>query len=125
MTPASARYLAGLAAVAAATAAVSRALAPGLRLPMTVALALALTVQAPLGWWLIRSVGTETRRFLAAWAIGLAARVGLLGVAAVVVVPLGGWAPGVVLLPLAALLLALLGVESVVLLLGHAGNGVR
>lgn len=74
-----------------------------------VALGLAVVVQAPLGWWLVRSIGT--RQFLAAWAVGMGARVVLVLLAAFLVLPTLGLPLGAGLIGLAALLMALLLVE--------------
>jgi hypothetical protein len=107
------RYGIGLAAVTAVAALASHWLSPDARRSLVVALGLALGVQGPLGWWLIRSTGS--RRFLAVWAIGLGTRLALLAVVALIVAPALGWALGPLLLPLAALLLALLLVEGIVM----------
>jgi len=53
------RYLAGVATVAAATLALSFVLPPpAARTGVWVALAIALALQGPLGWWLVRAIGT-------------------------------------------------------------------
>lgn len=77
-------------------------------------LGLALLVQVPLGWWVVRSVGTG--RFLGAWAIGMLARLALLGGLALAAPLL--WLDRTVLLVTAAgALMALLLVEGVVALM--------
>ena len=101
----------------------SRVFGPDARGPLLAALAAALVVQGPLGWWLIRSIGT--RRFLAAYSIGLGSRVGLLGIAALVVLPRVRWPLETVLIPLAVLLIALLAVEGLVLMLSPSGDAAR
>jgi hypothetical protein len=112
------RYAIGLVAVAALATLASHWLSPEARRSLGAALGLALGVQGPLGWWLIRSTGS--RRFLVVWAIGLGTRLALLAVVALVVAPAIGWALGPLLLPLAALLLALLLVEGIVMATARA-----
>ena len=79
------------------------------------ALVIALVVQAPLGWWVVRSVGRPS--FLWAWGAGLLTRFGLVGVAAFLLVPRLGWPPAATLLSLVTLLLAILALETVVVVL--------
>jgi len=112
------RYAIGLAIVAGGALAVSRSVSPEWRAPLITALALACIVQAPLGWWLIRSIGT--RRFLAVWGIGLAARLALLAVMALLVAPARGWPLEPALVSLALILVALIAVEAGALLGGSA-----
>jgi hypothetical protein len=79
---------------------------------------LGLVVQGPLGWWMIRSVGTP--RFLGAWVLGILARFGLLGVTALVLFPLLHWplSPGI--LVLAVVLFAMLLLEGMVVWMVHS-----
>ncbi|MGH7592149.1 MAG: hypothetical protein ACREL2_12000, partial [Gemmatimonadales bacterium] len=72
-------------------------------------LGLAVVFQAPLGWWLVRSIGTE--RFLTAWISGMLVRVALLTVAGLVILPALKWPVGSGLIGLAVVLLALLAIE--------------
>lgn len=113
MTPGG-RYLAGLGLVVGAAAAVGAALGPGVRAGVWLAAGLALVVQGPLGWWLVRSVGTP--RLLAVWAIGMLARLILLGGTAFVVLPATGLEPAPALVALAVLLILLLFLEGAVLI---------
>lgn len=106
------RYAVGLAFVAVAGAAIGVILPPDARAGWWPALVLGLVVQAPLGWWVISSLGSPS--FLAAWGVGLLARFGLVGLAAFVLVPQLGWPPSATLLSLVGVLLALLVVEMVV-----------
>ena len=77
MTPGR-RYLIGVSVVAAAALLLSFVLPPDARTGVWLATALALLVQGPLGWWLVRAIGTE--RLPLVWAIGIAARFALVGV---------------------------------------------
>ncbi len=61
------RYLVGVATVATATLLLSFVLPSQSGTGVRLALGIALLVQAPLGWWLVRALGTE--RFL---LVGLA-----------------------------------------------------
>ncbi|HEU4700134.1 MAG TPA: hypothetical protein VFS40_13205 [Gemmatimonadales bacterium] len=112
------RYLAGLALIGGA-AGVAGALLPGPQAAgLRLALLVALAVQAPLGWWLVRSVGTP--RFLAAWMAGMGARLGLVGLTAFVLVPQTGRPAAPTLVSLVALLFAFLALESIVVMLEHS-----
>ena len=79
MTPGR-RYLVGVSAVAAAALLLSFVLPPEARTGVWLATALALLVQGPLGWWLVRAIGTE--RLQLVWAVGIAARFSQIGAAA-------------------------------------------
>ncbi len=82
------------------------------------ALLLAFALQAPLGWWLVRSVGTD--RFMVVWAAGMGARVAVVGVMGLIGVRALGLAPAAVLVPLVALFVALLALEVSVLLFAQS-----
>jgi hypothetical protein len=110
-------YSIGLGLVATATL-VMAALVPGdLRRGSLTALGLAFVIQAPLGWLVVRSLGTP--RLMGVWGLGIVVRFALLGITALLLTPLFGWPLVAFLLPLAGVLVALLGVESVALLLGR------
>jgi hypothetical protein len=79
-----------------------------------VAVLASILVQGPLGWWVIRAVGTP--KFLTVWALGLLARMLMVGLMAVLVGPAFGLAATPLLVTLAGLLAALLLVEGVVAL---------
>jgi hypothetical protein len=108
------RYLLGLGGIAGLTLGLGLVLPPAGRAGLLLALGTALLVQGPLGWWVVRAVGTP--RFLAAWSFGMLIRVLLLGLMGLVVVPALGWPAPPALIGLAALLLALLFLEGAVLL---------
>lgn len=108
------RYLFGLLGVVVAGAAGILGLPPAWGPSLWLALGVAVAMQAPLGAWLVTSVGTD--RFLAAWALGMLARAALVGVMALVVFPALGWpaAPG--LIGLVVFLMASVSVEALALL---------
>ena len=104
------RYLLSVAAVAAAVAGLSFVLpAPAAR-AVQLAVGVALAVQGPLGWWLVRAIGTE--HFLMAWAVGIAARLALVAVCAMVVVPRLGAELEPTLFALVAVLMAFVVIEA-------------
>jgi hypothetical protein len=105
-------YVAGLAFVALAGVAIGAILPPGAKAGWWPALVLALVVQAPLGWWVVSSLGRPS--FLMAWGAGLLARFGLVGLAAFLLVPQLGWPPSATLLSLVVALVALMIVEMAV-----------
>ncbi|HET9150857.1 MAG TPA: hypothetical protein VFN83_04010 [Gemmatimonadales bacterium] len=81
-----------------------------------------LVVQGPLGWWVVRSVGTQ--RFLMVWGLGLLGRLALLVLAAVVIRPAMGLDAAPLLFTLAAVLTVLLLVEGIVALIEHSRTPV-
>lgn len=119
---AGARYVAGLAGIALAAAAAAAALPP-YRTAVWVALGMAIPVQGPLGWWLVRSLGSEG--LLWVWGLGMITRVALLAAAAWIVAPRLGLAMGPLLLALASILLGLLGIEVIVMAYQVKQRGVR
>ena len=111
-------YLIGLALVGAMMSGVVLRFSEASRPAGFAMIALGLVVQGPLGWWMIRSVGTQ--RFLGAWVLGILARFGLLGVTALVFFPLLHWplSPGI--LVLAVVLFAMLLLEGMVVWMVHS-----
>ena len=116
MTPAR-RYLLGTVLIALLTAALGPIIGPKLRPAVLLSLGLALVVQVPLGYWLIVAVGT--RRFLAAWVLGMLLRMGMVGLTGLVILPALGWALGPTLIALLILLLLFPLLEGAVLLLAQ------
>ena len=104
------RYAAGLALIAIAAAVVAARSAPEVRGGILVGAAVGLLVQGPLGWWVVRSVGTD--RFLGAWMAGFLVRIALLAAMGLMVVPALGWEPAPILVTLAGVLGALLLAEG-------------
>ncbi len=119
MTAAS-RYGLGLLLVSVATLGVLSLLGAVERRGVLLAFGITLAVQAPLGWWMIRSVGQPSA--LAAWLVGMMVRLGVLAVVGLAVVPRIGWPAAPTLIGMAALVLALLVVGSAVLWFEHFGS---
>lgn len=73
------------------------------------ALAVALAVQGPMGWWLVRSIGAP--QVVIVWTMGMLARLASLALVGLLFLPALHWplTPG--LLAMAALLVSLLAVE--------------
>ena len=106
------RYLVGVSAVAAGALILSFVLPPDARTGVWLATVLALVVQGPLGWWVVRAIGTE--RLQLVWAIGIAARFALVAAAGFVVAPRLGLALAPLLFALVGVLMCCVVVEAVV-----------
>lgn len=117
------RYVLGVATVAAAAAALSLVLPRDGRPGMWLALGLALAVQGPLGWWLVRVIGTE--RFLMVWAVGIAARFAVVAACGLALAPAFGLALEPTLLTLVGVLMSCVVVEALVVRPGRLGTEVR
>src|SRR5207247_10222053 len=113
------RYLRGGTAVAVAALLLSLVLPPPDRSGVRLALGAALVVQGPIGWWLVRAVGTE--RFHLVWVIGIATRLGVVAVCGLVLGPALGLALARTLLAVVGLLMSPGVVEAVV---GRPGSRV-
>ena len=85
---------------------------------IAVGLLIGLLIQAPLGWWTLRSIGTE--KFQLVWAGGMLIRLLAVAVAALVLVPMFHWDLSVFLLALVVTLLALLLVEAATAVREHS-----
>ena len=108
------RYLSGLLVVTAIWLVAVLAVSPDIRREVASGIGLALLVQAPLGWWTVRSVGTE--RFQLVWVLGMVTRLGLVAVAGLILVPELRWEMIATLAALVATMLVLLVVEVVTVL---------
>src|SRR6266566_7588898 len=106
------RYLLGVTTVAVAALLLSLVVPPDARTGLWLATALALIVQGPLGWWVVRAIGTE--RLQLVWAVGIAARFALVAAGGLVVAPRLGLALAPLLFPLVGVLMCFLVVEAVV-----------
>jgi hypothetical protein len=113
------RYLAGLAAVAVGGALVALLVGPDLRNEVVVGVFLGLLVQAPLGWWTVRSLGAE--RFQLIWVLGMVFRLGVVALTGLVLAPEFGWRTVPTVAALVATLLVLLLVEAVTALRAQSG----
>jgi hypothetical protein len=117
------RYVAGVAVVGAAGL-LAAALSPaGARSAIVWGLAVGLLLQAPLGWWTLRSVGTE--RFLAIWGLGTLVRFAVVAVAALALMRAGPDVATPMLVTMVGTLVALLLVEGVVAMRVHSREGER
>jgi hypothetical protein len=82
----------------------------------------AMAVQAPLGWWTLRCIGTP--RFQLVWSLGMLIRLAVLTLAGVALVPAFGWRIGPALGSLVATMVALLLVEAATAVREHSwGEG--
>jgi heme A synthase len=121
VTPAS-WYVAGTAVIVGAGAVLILLLPPSVRDEVAWGLLIAVAIQAPLGWWTLRSIGTP--RFQLVWSLGMLLRLAILAVAGVIVVPALGWQTGPMLGTLVGSMVALLLVEAVSAMREHSwGKG--
>jgi heme A synthase len=102
-------YLFALAAVGVIGLASSWLVGPGQRNEVVYGVLIGLLIQAPLGWWTIRSIGTE--RFQLAWVAGMVVRLTAVAIAGLVLAPEYGWDTAATLATLVITLLVLLLVE--------------
>jgi hypothetical protein len=117
------RYLAGVALVAAGGAALVSLVSADDRAVVGWGAVVGLVLQAPLGWWALRSVGTD--RFMAVWGLGMLVRLTVVVVAGAVVVPVLGVRAGPMLGTMVGVLVALLLVEGVTALREHSREDER
>jgi hypothetical protein len=113
------RYLLGLAAVGVVGLGLTRIFGPDQRDAVGYGILIGLVVQAPLGWWTIRSIGTE--RFQLVWVAGMVIRLIVVGAAALVLAPEYGWDTAATLAGLVATLLVLLLVEVLIAVREQSG----
>jgi hypothetical protein len=105
------RYLLGVGLVAAAGALLVLLVPAGVRPEVAWGTATGVTLQAPLGWWALRSLGTE--RFLLSWGLGMVVRFTVVLIAGLTVPPAIGRSAGPMLGAMVGVLVALLLVEGV------------
>jgi hypothetical protein len=82
-----------------------------------------LVLQTPLGWWAIRSIGTD--RFMAVWGLGMLVRLTVVAVVGFAVLPVLGRRAGSMLGSMVGVLVALLLVEGVTALREQSREGER
>ncbi|MDQ3137000.1 MAG: hypothetical protein M3Q93_05375 [Gemmatimonadota bacterium] len=117
------RYLSGVAGVAALGAVVTSALPPSDRAAAGWGAAVGLVLQTPLGWWAVRSIGTD--RFMGVWGLGMLARFATVFVVGFLAFPVLGPRAGAMLGAMVAVLVALLLVEGATALKEHSREHER
>jgi hypothetical protein len=117
------RYLAGVAMVAAGGAALTVLVPDTDRMAAGWGVVVGLVLQTPLGWWAVRSIGSD--RFMAVWALGMLVRLAVVLVAGLVVLPVLGGRAGPMLGAMVGVLVALLFVEGVTALREHSREDER
>jgi hypothetical protein len=122
VTPAG-RYVAGVAAVGVAGLGSMAVFSAESRPGMAWGLIVGLLLQAPLGWWTLRAIGTEN--FLTVWVLGILFRLAVVGIAAFAVIPAMGDAAAPMLVTMVGVLMALLLVEGVVAMREHSREDQR
>jgi hypothetical protein len=114
-------YVAGVGAVAAAGLVVVTVAPAGSQPGMVWGLIAGVLLQAPLGWWTLRAIGTE--RFLTLWGMGILVRLSVVAIAAFATIPALGDEAAPMLVTMVGVLVALLLVEGVVAMREHSrGN---
>ena len=101
-------YVAGVAVAAKIGAVVLLIAHPEIRPELAGGMAAGFLVQAPLGWWHVRTLGTG--RFQLVWGAGMLLRLLSVGVTALILVPMFRW-------QLAPALAGLLGTIAILLFL--------
>jgi hypothetical protein len=117
------RYVAGVGAVAAVGLGVVAVAPAGSRPGMVWGLIAGVLLQAPLGWWTLRAIGTE--RFLTLWGLGILVRLSVVAIAAFATIPALGDAAAPMLVTMVGILVALLLVEGVVAMRVHSREDER
>jgi hypothetical protein len=102
-------YLVGLALAAKIGAVVLLFAQPEIRMELAGGMAVGFLVQAPLGWWHVRTLGTQ--RFQLVWGAGMLIRLLSVGLTALILVPLFRWQLGPALGALLGSIAILLFVE--------------
>ena len=117
------RYLLGVAAVAAAAAVALLAVPASIRPEVIWGAATGLVLQVPLGWWALRSLGTD--HFMVSWGLGMLVRFTVVAVAGLAVLPATGRSPGPMLGTMVGVLVALLLVEGLTAAREHSREDER
>ncbi|HVK01799.1 MAG TPA: hypothetical protein VM365_13050, partial [Gemmatimonadales bacterium] len=82
-----------------------------------------LLLQAPLGWWTLKAIGTE--QFFLVWGLGMLARFGVLAVAAFALMGTPDRLASPMLVTMVSVLVGLLLVEGVVAMGEYSRKGER
>lgn len=117
------RYLVGVAGVAAAGAGLVLLVSRDIRTEVAWGVVTGLVLQAPLGWWAIRSIGTD--RFMLVWGLGLLVRLAVVAIAGLLVAPSLGGPAAPMLSAMVGVLVALLLIEGATAALEHGREGER
>jgi heme A synthase len=108
------RYLSGLLLVVVIGLVVVFTVSPEIGREVAWGIGIAVLVQAPLGWWTVRSVGTE--RFQLVWVLGMVIRLAVVAIAGLILVPELRWELVATMAALVTTMLVLLVVEVVAVL---------
>ena len=114
------RYLLGVLACLGAGAVAAWMAAPSHRAGALWGVFAGVVLQAPLGWITLRAIGTD--RFMLVWGIGMLVRLGAVGIAALILVPVLGQQAAPMLVSMVGVLAALLVLEGVVAMREHSGD---
>jgi hypothetical protein len=117
------RYVAGVAAVGAGGLVAMAASPLWWRGGIAWGLAVGLLLQAPLGWWTLRAIGSE--RFFMVWGLGMLVRFGVVAVAAFALMGAPERLAAPMLVTMVSVLVGLLLVEGVVAMGEHSRKGER
>jgi heme A synthase len=117
------RYIAGVAAVGAAGLVAAAASPVESRPGILWGLFVGLLLQAPLGWWTLRAIGTE--RFFMVWGLGMLVRFAVVAVAAFALLPAPDRLASPMLVTMVGVLLALLLVEGAVAMRANSREDER
>jgi hypothetical protein len=115
------RYIAGVAAVGVAALGLMVVVPAGWRPSMAWGLGTGLLLQAPLGWWTLRSIGSDS--FLMVWVLGILVRLAVVAIAAFALIPALGDAAAPMLVTMVGILVALLLVEGTVAMREQSREG--
>jgi heme A synthase len=117
------RYLLGVAAVGLASLALVLVVPGEMRAEVGWGAGTALVLQAPLGWWALRSLGTPG--FMLSWTLGTLVRFTVVLLAGLTVPPAIGRSAGPMLGTMVAVLVALLLVEGATAVREHSREDER
>ncbi|HYC32619.1 MAG TPA: hypothetical protein VEB59_10065 [Gemmatimonadales bacterium] len=117
------RYLTGVAAVGLAGLGLVAVVPDDVRAEVGWGAATGLVLQAPLGWWALRSLGTP--EFMLSWGLGMLVRLTVVLLAGLTVPPAMGRSAGPMLGTMVGILVALLLVEGATAAREHSREDER